>query len=54
MDIKSVTAEEARVEIVKNRDKFKYITTLESDVNWLHADCRNAVGVGGAIVMVKP
>jgi len=54
MDIKGVTAEEARIEIVKNRNKFKYITTLESDVSWLHADCRNALGKNGAIVMVKP
>lgn len=54
MDIKGVTAEEARVEIVKNRDKFKYITTLESDVSWLHIDCRNVIGNNGAIAMVNP
>jgi hypothetical protein len=39
---KYVKAEEVRLDIRSN-DKyaFKYITTIELDVTWLHFDCRN-------------
>ena len=38
-----VEAEEIREEIIANPDKgeFKYITAIETDVPWLHIDCRN-------------
>jgi hypothetical protein len=38
-----VTVEEIRNEIIANptREEFKFITAIESDVSWLHIDCRN-------------
>ncbi|KFA99472.1 hypothetical protein HW45_03685 [Vibrio sp. ER1A] len=35
------TAEFLREFIIKNREKFPYVTRLEGDVNWLHMDCNN-------------
>lgn len=37
------TVDEIRDEIIANpnREEFKYITAIESDVPWLHIDCRN-------------
>ena len=38
-----VTVDELRNEIIANpiREEFKFITAIESDVSWLHIDCRN-------------
>lgn len=38
-----VDVDEIRNEIIANpnREEFKYITAIESDVSWLHIDCRN-------------
>jgi len=41
-DIKGITADEARKEILKFEEEFMEmgLTTLEMDVNWLHSDVR--------------
>lgn len=42
LNIKDIPAEEARKVILKNKNNiyFRYITTLESGVSWVHFDCR--------------
>lgn len=37
----TVKAEDMRKFIIKNKDKFPYITALEVDISWLHFACRN-------------
>jgi hypothetical protein len=37
-DVEGMTADDARHEIIANRDKFKYITRMEMGVNWVHID----------------
>jgi len=39
-DVKGLTAEEVRQEIIKNSDKFTYIRRMEKDVNWVHIDLK--------------
>ena len=43
LDVKGLTAEEVRQEILKNKDheKFRLINCMEADVLWLHMDTRN-------------
>lgn len=53
-DVKGKTAEQVRAEIIKNKDKFEHITVLETDVSWVHMDCRNQDRQGGNITLVKP
>lgn len=48
----SITAEEMRKLIIKNRDKFPGIKRMESGVNWVHIDS-NYTGVKD-IVLFKP
>lgn len=38
-----VTVDEIREEIIADpyREEFKFITAIESNVSWLHIDCRN-------------
>jgi hypothetical protein len=38
LTILDVSAEEARQAIIKHRDKFPYITRMESGVEWVHVD----------------
>lgn len=52
-DISALTAEEVRQELIKQKDKFKYITTIEKDVLWVHMDCRNEARVNGNINLVN-
>jgi len=41
-DIKGISAEHARQEIVANKDdpRLQHIMRLEGEVNWLHLDCK--------------
>ena len=43
LDVKGLTAEEVRQEILKNKDheKFRLINCLEGKVSWVHMDTRN-------------
>lgn len=43
LDVKGVSAEEARQTIIRLKDDplFELIMCLETDVGWLHFDCRN-------------
>jgi hypothetical protein len=52
-DIKGVTAEEARREILKNQNHLLLfqITRLEDKVNWVHFDCDN---IDGRIKVIQP
>lgn len=52
-DVKGLTAEEIRQEILKNKnhEKFKLITCLEGNVSWVHADVRN---IQNRILIVYP
>jgi len=54
MDIKDYTAAEARGEIIKNQKSpfLSWITVLEDDVTWVHADCRNIKT--NEIILIKP
>lgn len=36
-----MTAEEMREHIYKNADEYKHIKAIETNVTWLHIDCRN-------------
>ena len=38
---RKVNAEIVREDILKNPDKYPFITFLETDISWVHADCRN-------------
>lgn len=49
--ILGIPAEQARQDILNNKTYFKDITCLESDVSWLHFDCRNTLQ---RIMIVKP
>lgn len=44
-DVKGLTAQEVRTEIIKHSDKFPYITRLEDNVTWVHFDCKKT-GLG--------
>ena len=52
-DVKGLSANSARKQIVDDMDSplLEFITCLESDVNWVHFDCRN---IEERILMVKP
>lgn len=52
-DIKGVSAEDARRQILAHQDapRLRFITCLETDVSWLHFDCRN---IPDRILLVKP
>ena len=54
--IKGVSAEEVRAEILKKpwHNAFKYITTLEDDVDWVHADTRAYGKNKNGIFLFKP
>ena len=41
-DVKGMSAPEVRKFIYKNREKFPFITFVETDINWVHIDCRNS------------
>lgn len=43
-DVKDLTADVVRKEIIKNQNSyyFKYITRMEENVNWVHIDCMNS------------
>lgn len=41
IDVIGMTAEEVRQYILKNQDKFPFITRLEDKVSWVHIDCAN-------------
>ena len=52
-----VEVEEVRSEIIANpdREEFKFITAIESDVSWLHIDCRNYNKArNGLLIFGKP
>lgn len=53
--IKDIAAEEARQEIIKNREKFKFITRLEvgPTIDWVHADTANTLSPDGVIVLFQ-
>lgn len=52
---KHVDVEEIRQEIIQNDAfDFKYITTVEMDVSWLHFDCRNHDKKRLGIKLIKP
>ena len=52
---KNVTVEEVRTDINRNDNyAFKYITTIEVDVSWLHFDCRNHDKLQYGIKLIKP
>lgn len=54
MEIVGFPAEEARQEILKNKEKFyPFITRMERGVSWLHADRGNS-GEEGNIILVDP
>ncbi len=42
-DVGDISAEEVRRRIIENKDSelLRHITCIESNVNWLHFDCRN-------------
>ena len=54
--ISGVSAEEVRAEILKKpwHSAFKYITTLEDDVSWVHADIRAHNKKKDGILLFKP
>lgn len=54
--LKGIKPEELRQDILKNPncDDFKFITCIESDVNWLHIDTRNYDKEKNGILIVKP
>jgi hypothetical protein len=43
LDVKGISANEVRAEILANKDspEFELITCLEININWVHFDCRN-------------
>ncbi len=43
LDVKGVSAEDVRKEILANKDNelLKYITCIETNISWVHVDCRN-------------
>ncbi len=45
-DVEGVTAEEARQEIMKHKERFPLINRMEEGVSWLHTDCGNTGQVG--------
>lgn len=53
-DVVGISAERVRKEIVDNKflPAFQYITCIESDVSWLHIDCRETGS--SKILVVKP
>jgi len=52
LDVKGLSAEQVRQDIIKNKDTvFTEITCLEANVNWVHFDCRN---VSNRIMLVYP
>ncbi len=52
-NVDGISAEEVRKAILENRDAdgFKYITCLETEITWVHFDCRN---IPDRIRLVKP
>lgn len=40
MTFRNISAQEIRREIIKNRQKFPFITRMEDKVNWLHFDIK--------------
>jgi len=51
-----ITAEEVRQDILADpfHEDFKYITCIEAEVPWLHADCRNWDKENNGILVVNP
>ena len=43
MIIEKVSADEARRQVINNRNHFPYVTAIEDKVGWLHVDCRTVV-----------
>ena len=54
--VSGVSAQDVRNEIIKNpwHDAFKYITTLEDGVSWVHADMRAHDKTSKGILLVNP
>jgi len=53
MDIAGLTAEQARKAILENQKdpNLSYISVIEKDVTWLHADCRNIKSNTGIVLV---
>ena len=52
-----ITAEEIREDILKKQkglELFKYITCIETNVSWLHFDCRNHNKQRFGLLIIKP
>jgi len=55
-DVEGMTADEVRADILshQNDSAFQYITCLETDISWVHLDCRNWDRTKHGILLVKP
>ena len=51
LDVEGMDAEEVRRAILENQDRFPMIMCLETDITWMHFDCRN---IPDRIRLVKP
>jgi len=56
LHILNIDAETIRKDILSDpfHEDFKYITTIEAGVNWLHIDCRNIDKEQNGILIVYP
>lgn len=43
--VKGMSADEVREFIYKNKEKFPYITFIETEISWVHIDVRNCVPI---------
>jgi len=55
-DVGRMLADEVRADILahQNDQTFQYITCLETDISWVHLDCRNWDRAKHGILLVKP
>lgn len=55
-DVTGMLADEVRADILAHKDDpaFQYITCLETDISWVHMDCRNWDRTKNGILLVKP
>ena len=55
-DVEGMAADEVRQDILTHPDEaaFQYITCLETDISWVHLDCRNWDRAKHGILLVKP
>lgn len=54
LTINGMPAEEVRQFIIANKDKFIAINRLESDVSWVHLDCKSLLDSQKRIYLFKP